>query len=239
MQTTTSGIVLRKVAYSGSSVIAMIYTRKHGAMSFIIRGVGRKKSGIRPAALEYLSQVEISFDYREKIQLQTLFAISLAPSDNLHVNHPAFAPVSLFLAEVLYKTLREESPDEDLYDFIASSLAYFADSEYTPNFHIIFLMKLSRFFGFFPSGRPGDSIPYFDMQNGMYVSSKNATLHTLDKSSSNLFYQLSEVEFGQPLKFNPKERREILARLIEYYQLHLEGMGEIKSLSVLTEVFSS
>ncbi len=239
MQTTTSGLVLRKVAYSGSSIIAMIYTRKHGAMSFIIRGVGKKKGGVRPASLEYLSQVELSFNYREKSQLQSLSTISLTPSDHTHANHPSFAPVSLFLAEVLYKTLREESPDEDLYDFISSSLAYFVDSAYSPNFHLIFLMKLSRFFGFFPSGNPAESMPYFDLQNGVYVSSKNATLHTLDKSGSALFFTLSQAEFGASLNLNQKDRRELLPRMIEYYQLHLEGMGEIKSLAVLTDVFAA
>ncbi len=48
--------------------------------------------------------------------------------------------------------------------------------------------------------------------------------------------QLSYLERDN-LIINNKERRALLAELIRYYQLHLSGMGEIKSREILESVF--
>lgn len=244
MQIVTQGIVLRKVPYSGSSAIVTIYTKRFGAMAFMVRGASGKRnkgpgrSANMASALQPLAQVDLGFSYREKKQVQIADQLVLGEKNKGDIGHPAYSPVALFLAEILLKSLREESPDPELYAFIEAALEYFANSDFNPNFHIIFMMKLTRFFGFAPSGEPDGVTPYFDMQNGEFTHLRNATLHTIDAELSRIFYQLSIAEFDTALVIGNSSRRKVVEILVEYYQLHLEGMGEVKSLQVLIDVFS-
>lgn len=231
----TEGIVLRKVAYSSSSAIVTIYTERFGQCPFMVRGLGRK--GGRSAALEPLSRVEIDCTYREKNQVQSLSGISLKPDAQL-LRHPMKGAISMFLAEMLFKSLREESPDPDLFGYLDSSIDLFEKDDFSPNFHLLFLMKLTKFFGFFPSGKWSSKFPLFDLLNGSFTSDENASLHMLNSAEAAAFFDLTISNFGMKLKFNNAQRRVVLKNLVEYYQIHLEGLGEIKSLPVLIEIFS-
>ena len=236
MPVTTEGIVLKKVTYSGTSAIVTIYTRKFGQTPFMVRGLGKK--GGKSATLQPLTRVELVCNYRERHQVQSLTSISIKP-DSAFSGHPLKGAVSMFLAEVLYKALREESQDEELYDFLDQSLYYFLNDGFSPNFHLILLLKLTRFFGFFPSGQWNEKAPYLDLLNGFYTDDKNSSLHTLNSIQSQFFYQLSTCAFHETTSGSTNVyRRALLHTIVEYYQLHLEGLGEIKSLPVLIEIFS-
>ncbi|HKL40678.1 MAG TPA: DNA repair protein RecO [Cryomorphaceae bacterium] len=237
VETTTEALILRKVPYSGSSMIASAYTRDYGIMSFMIRGIGKKR-GNKLSALEPLAMVDISFHLREKYEVQTVKEISAKTSGGLFYD-PIKGSIQLFLAEMLYKSLREESSDEELFNYIKSSLEYFNAGIDHTYFHLVFLIKLSKFFGFFPKGDFDQNTVYFDLQNGMFTSNRNSSLHTIDREESSAFYKIMRANYSSSLKIQPEERRRLIYSIVEYYRLHLEGFGEVKSLPVLIEVFST
>lgn len=234
MRLITEGVVLRKVAYSGSSAIVTIYTRRYGQTPFMVRGLGRK--GGKSAALQPLSRVEIACSYREKYQVQSLSSIALKRGATVFM-HPLKAAVALFLAEILFKALREEAPDEERYNFIDAALEYFENQENTTDFHLIFMMRLTRFLGFFPAAKSTESRPLFDLLNGVFTSDPNASLHMLNPKFTNAFTQLIYADFGTKIFLSNADRRHLLEAMVEYYQLQLEGLGQIKSLRVFTEIF--
>ncbi len=231
----TDGIILKKVAYSSSSAIVTIYTQRFGQCPFMVRGLGKK--GGRSAALQPLSRVEIDCTYREKNQVQSLSAISLKP-DSCILRHPMKGAISMFLAEMLYKSLREESPDPDLFSFLDYAIDFFEKDGFSPNFHLIFLMNLTKFFGFFPSGKWTSEKCYFDLLNGSFTSDENASLHMLGAKEAASFFELTTSNFESKLIFENLLRRNLLKTMVEFYQIHLEGLGEIKSLPILIEIFS-
>lgn len=236
MPSTTEGIVLKKVSYSSSSAIATVYTRKFGQTPFMVRGIGKK--GGKSAALQPLTRVEIVCRFREKNQVQSLTSLTVKPGAGFS-GHPVKAATSMFLAEFLYKTLRVESADEELYDFLDSALEYFIDDTHSSNFHLILLIKLTRFFGFYPSGKWSETHSHFDLLNGSFTSDRNSSLHMLEPRMSWFLYQMSLAGFDQKInELTNADRRKLLHGLVEYYQIHLEGLGEIKSLPVLIEIFS-
>jgi DNA repair protein RecO (recombination protein O) len=235
----THGIVLRKVQYTGNSFIVNIYTRQHGMVPFLIRGVSGKNSRVRASTLQVLSRVEISYDYREKSDVQIISSISLNPEATVSFDEPEKTTVAFFIAEVLHKTLREESPDEDLFAFIDQSLEVFYSQPFNSNFHLIFLLKLTRFFGFFPSGQWNSDDSSFDLFTGHYMPAGSKSIHSLNEAESRIFYQISISQYvGDALHFNNTSRRSVLAHIVDYYRLHVESIGEIKSLNVLTDVFA-
>lgn len=206
-------------------------------MSFMIRGLGKKR-GSKLSALEPLALVDITFHYREKYDVQTVKEIHVKSAEGSLFYDPVKGSITLFLAEMLYKSLREESPDEELFNYVSSALHYFKSITSHTLFHLLFLTKLTRFLGFFPKGEHLSSTPYFDLQNGIFTGNRNNSLHTLDRDESAAVASIIKSEYDTEIKIATSARREILKALVEYYRLHLEGFGEVKSLPVLMEVFS-
>ncbi|HKL03980.1 MAG TPA: DNA repair protein RecO [Cryomorphaceae bacterium] len=236
MHANTQGIVLRRVSYSGSSVIANIYTRKFGTVPFLFRGVGKK--GGKSAALQPLSRVEVTTQFKEKNEVQFGTGIQLLQGSFHHGGNPEKISIALFIAEVLYKCLREESPDPDLFDFINASLEYFEDTPYYINFHLKFLTRLSKFFGFQPQGLWSTQEPFFDLLNGVFTHRKHASLHMLDTDEAASLSKLIQLNFQDEIKLSNASRRKLLYGLVEYYQLQLEGFGSLKSLPIMMEIFA-
>jgi len=238
LETTTEAIVLRKVPYTGSSIVATAYTKRFGLLSFMIR-TGSKKNRRGRAALELLSGVEIGFHYREKYNVQTAREIRFRPESTVLDSDPLKGSIRLFLAEMLYKAIKEEAPDPELFDYIDSSLQYFASAEHIYSFHLLFLMRLTRFFGFFPKGNRSADFPFFDGLSGEFTRDPNASLHTLGEPQSRFWSELVKSDYGDKTALKTEMKRELLRFMVDYYRLHLEGFGEVKSLPVLLEVFSS
>lgn len=237
METSTRAIVLRKVPYTGSSLILNTYTREFGLLSFMVRNLGGKKRKSRAFA-ELLSRVEITFHRREKYGIQTAGEIRHVPDGSGLFQDPLKGSVNLFLAEMLTKALQEESADPELYDYIESSLQYFTTSENHQTFHLLFLIKLSRFFGFFPQGTYSAHTRYFDALHGEFTDNPNSSLHTLPDRESEAWCKMVRADYESDLILGKEMRRRMLNAVVDYYRLHLEGFGEVKSLPVLIEVFS-
>ncbi len=235
----TQGIVLRKVQYKGSSAIATIYTKRHGMVPFMVRGVTGRGKNPRASSLELLTRVEVGYEYREKADVQLLQTISLNPDASFPADQPAKIAIGMFLAEMLFRTLREESPDNDLFIFIDQSLEVFTSAPFNPDFHLVFLIRLSRFCGFYPSGVWSDSTPLFDLFTGQFAPHGSSSVHSLDAETSLNLYGLMETSYegGDKLLSNT-QRRKLLDALVKYFRLHLDGMGHVKSLDVLVEVFT-
>lgn len=233
----TRAIILKKVAYAGSSAIVTAYTEQFGTTSFMVRGLSRK--GGKSAAVQPLSLVEIECNYKPSRQVQMLTDISLNEYSVSITTHPYKTAVALFLAEVLSKTLREESPDEELFQYLFGSIQYFAEDDFSADFHLIFLNKLMRFFGFTPSGAISEEAPYFDLQHGSFISKRSGAIHCANGELSAAFSTLLALNFesNRPAWSN-EIRRQLLQLIITYYGLHLEGMGTIKSLPILEEIFA-
>jgi DNA repair protein RecO (recombination protein O) len=219
-------------------VIASGYTRDYGLMSFMVRGIGKKR-GNKLSALEPLALVEITFHYREKYDVQTVKEIHAKSGSSSLFYDPVKGSVQLFLAEMLYKSLREESSDEELFEYVTSALQFFNSGTNHAFFHLIFLIRLTKFLGFYPKGKFTDESHYFDLQNGVFTSNRNSSLHTLDQDVSRHFAELISSEYDTEIRMIASVRRKLLWALVEYYRLHLEGFGEVKSLPVLMEVFSN
>ena len=166
----TRGIVLQHFKYSETSLIVKIYTEELGLQSYMVKGSRSKKSTQKPAYFQPLSLVEMVVYYKENKQLQTIKEIKSAYSWHDIPFNAQKQTVLMFLDEILYKTLREESPNKKLFSFIYNSLHWFdLEKEYFINFHIFFLLQLSRFLGFYPKESSGNN-DYFDLREGCFIT---------------------------------------------------------------------
>ena len=143
----------------------------------------------------------------------------------------------LFIAEVLYKSLREEEQNEQLFDFIWTSIkGYDETKKKLPNFHLYFLVKLTRYLGFEPQGEWNNN--YFDLNEGSFTATQLSGNKVLGQGLSQALWQILGTNFVgiADLNFNKKARKELLKNMLDYYYLHLNGMGEVRSHHVLETV---
>ena len=127
-----------------------------------------------------------------------------------------------------------------MFDFISSSLKFFEiQDDGIENFHLFFLIKLSRYLGFYPQGTPGSGNNFFDLREGRYTGIQPSHPDFLNKEKSLALHALSTARAGELSGLvNAKTGRSaLLNAILIYYQIHLSGLTHIKTIEVLKEVF--
>ncbi len=203
----------------------------------MVRGLGKKKS--KSVNVQPLAVVEFECYYKPSKEVQTISKLDLAVNHLPILTNPFKTTVCIFLAELLSKVLREEAPEQGLYHFLRESISHFSAQPFSPDFHLIFLGKLTNYLGFYPdlSVRAGQSD--FDLEHGHFTDHLGQSIHTLNEERSNCLRKVFEAgSLGNSLHLSQLARRQALNDMMMYYQLHLDGMGKVKSLDVLEEVFS-
>ncbi|MBE0639080.1 MAG: DNA repair protein RecO [Bacteroidales bacterium] len=236
----TSGIVFKTIKYSDHSLIVKIYTRAFGLRSYMIRGMNNRKSAARKSAFQPLSILELVVYEKEKEGLQSIREVeSIYPYKSLPFDIRKSC-IAMFMNEVMYRSIFSEEADDALFHFLHQSLISLDDAENSSeNFHLRFLARLSRFLGFAPMNNFSPNNHFFDLQEGLFVSEQPMHNNFLDSSLSLKFTHLiADSEQMSGLMINALSRNELLAKLIDYYRLHLPGFGEIKSHLVLKDVLA-
>ena len=238
---TTKGIVLHHFKYSEKSVIAKVYTEKFGLQSYILNGVRSAKSKNKAVYLQPLSLVEITANYKEKKGLQQVKNIQLSVPYNSIPFNIGKTSIAFFLAEILYKSIREEETNYTLFEFLFNALQILdlKDNGYA-NFHLIFMAQLCHFLGIPPQNKKiVASNIYFDLQEGVFMSVKPPHQAFINSPSSKLLIAVLNTELNNnTLSLSYSDRKIVLTALIDYYNLHLSNFENLKSLAVLEEVLS-
>lgn len=238
----TKGVVLRYLKYNDTSMIVDIYTLSRGSLSFVVKMPRSRKSAVRTVLFRPLNVLEIDFDFRQNLNLQHIKEMRLAVSFSSLPYEPMKQTLALFLSEFLYHTLKHEDKNESLFYYLCNSLEFLDQARgHLANFHLVFLIRMTRFLGFWPNVGTVSPKMVFDLRDavmstvlpphGMYLEANEAAMIPLllrmDYNTMHLF------------KLNRVQRGRILDVLITYYRTHVPEYPELKSLDVLREVFSS
>ncbi len=234
----TKAIVLHTLKYNDTSLIAHCYTEALGKQSFLLKGIlSARKGGIRKAYFLPITQLEIQFQHKNKGGLNFLKEVKiLHPYQQLYTDIKKNALV-LFLSEIIYKSLKEEETNPLLYEFLENAFLWLDSNEDIANFHLLFLLKLSQFLGFYPHLDQENGV-YFNLESGCFTSSTPLEKH-IKGNSAQLLKELLGMNFAgiKRPKINQHTRRELLEAMVNYFELHLLGFSKPKSLSILHDVF--
>ena len=166
-------------------------------------------------------------------EIRTAFALQSTPFDVRK------STMALFMAEVLYRLVRESEPNEALFDFVWSSVgALDAMQEGVANFHLWFLAHLSRFLGFCPGN---DHMPgaWFDIREGLFTPVQPSHTEFMTRECSVVLRDLLDCgvqELGA-LALNRSLRVEFLNAMLVYFGYHLDAISAVQSVRILKEVF--
>lgn len=236
----TRGIFLHAVKYSETSLITSIYTEAFGRQSFLVKGSRNKNSTVKAAIFQPLYLLDLEIYFRQAKELHWIKNARIAsPYQTIPFDIRKSSQV-IFLAEILNKCIREEEPNQELFDFIFHALSFLDLTESgVSNFHIWFLFRLTHFLGIFPSGENSGLETFFDLKKAQFVFHEPAHEQFADKRVTALFARLFNVDlnsFGK-LKFTQSDRNDLLEMLLKFYRIHFDHLAEIKSVEVLKEVF--
>ena len=239
MQITTKAIVFSSLKYGDNSLIVKAFTVSDGLKSYLLKGVlSSKKGKLKTAYFQPLTQLEIVANHRNKGTLENIREAKICYHyQTLHTDIIKNA-IILFLAEMLGNSIHEEEPNESFFNFLEASLQWLDAHTEISNFHLYFLLALTRYLGFYPDTSNIDS-KYFDLQEGHFtnVLSLNPLL-----TGENLKYFKhflgTNFDAIHTVKMRKTDRQELLKSLILYFELHLQGFRKPKSLAILNEVFS-
>jgi len=237
----TRGIILNQIKYTDSGIVARMYTRKFGRQSFLIKGMRNRKAGKHNILFQPMFILDLEMYYKASREMQILKEFSAAFSPHEIHSNIKKSCVAIFLGEVLTSVLKEESPHEEMFDYIEESIIFFDSCrEGYSNFHIAFLAGLSSFLGFEPGVRRETSDSFFDMTNGIFVPIPPVHGNYANEEVSDILaaFFVSSYNSVNNITLTGIMRNEVLETLVSYYALHLPGLKKIKSLEVLKEVFS-
>jgi DNA repair protein RecO (recombination protein O) len=237
----TRGIILHQIKYNDSGIVAQLYTRKFGRQSFMIRGIRNRKAGKHSILFQPMFILDLEMYHKNNRDMQSLkeFSVSFTPY-NIHSDIRKSC-VAIFLGEILTSVLREESPHEELFDFIEESIIYFENrTGGFANFHIAFLAGLSSYLGFEPAPREDADSLFFDLANGNFVPAPPVHGNYANQEISGILgdFFSSSYDTACEIALNGTLRNEVLETIVSYYSFHLPGLKRIKSLEILKEVFS-
>ena len=239
MLITTRAIIFRATKYQETSLILDAYTELKGLRKYIISGVRKAKARTPASLLQVMNLVEIVAYEREDREINRLKEVRLAyPYQRIPFDFTR-GTLGLFMAEVARKTVRERENNPALFQFLYRSFQFLDQTEEAlANVHLHFLLELSTYLGFMPSGEWTVQTPIFDLQEGQFISMLPGHPHYLTEEKSAWVHQLLHLDkvHAWEIKIPKKYRLELLRELLLYYRLHLEGIGEVNSLEVLREV---
>lgn len=239
MLTTTNAIVLSKLRYRDNDLIVKCYTQQFGVVSFLIRGVLKSKKGnIKVAYFQLLSQLQLVIDYKKNKNLQTIKDVKINHLySSLHSN-VIKSSVVMFLSEVLSSILLEEEENKILYSYLETTLLWFDTHSQSSNFHLLFLLNLTKYLGFYPEDINLES-SYFNLKDGRFEN-KNYGKTSVYGENLTLLKTLLGTTFDaiNTIKINSKQRQSFLNMILLYFELHLGGFKTPKSLVVFNQVFS-
>lgn len=235
----TRGIVFHVTDYSETSLIASVFTEEFGLRSYLISGARRKGSKVKPSLLQPLSLLELVVYEKESRGLQRISEVKSALPFTSIPSDPLKTSILFFLNEIIYKTVREEESNPGLFEFIFSSLRFLDETRESCNdFHIAFLIHLTKHLGFFPQAGYSNNTAIFDLKEGIFVSQLPAHPFAVSAPLSAVVHSfLSETAQDSYNKKIPSPiRKELLKTLLDYYSLHVTGFSHPKSQRVLEEV---
>jgi len=217
----TRGIVFRLTKYGETSIIVNIFTDLFGLQGYIVNGVRSKLAKNKIALFQPLTLLDLVVYHRENSSINRIKEVKcLYPYQTIHADLYK-SSIALFLHEMLNKIVKEQSHPEEIASFIIQSFIELDRAKEVENFHLIFLIKLSRYLGF--------TLQTPLQVNGVFLK---------NEQQENQIELLLQADLDNPISLSLSTRRVALEWLLKFFAVHVENMGQIRSVEVLKSVLS-
>ena len=240
MLITSRAIILSIVRYTDDTLIVDSYTEEQGRVGFMVKVSRSARTAVRHTLFQPLAVLELSWEHRQGGNLaRPKSARAAHPFSSLPYD-PYKSAMALFIAEFLHHALRSEPASTHLYNYIEQSINWLdtCTTKFS-NFHLVFLVRLMFFLGITPNVDHPERYKFFDLRAGTFVAERPTHVDYIPDPEAQFIPMLLRMRYETMhiFHFNGEERTRLLRYINTYYRLHLDGMPELKSLNILSEVF--
>jgi len=216
----TKGVVFRYTRYGDTSIIVNIFTELFGLQSYIVNGARSKSPKSKIALYQPLMLLDLVVYHKENAGIMRIKEVRCLHPYQFIFNDVNKSAIAMFINEVINKAVKEESHARELCDFLINSLIRLDQQIRIENFHLTFLIQLSRYLGFGPQN-------VNEVLGGRMVSAEEEII----------LQKLLESDILNPT-MSYESRKELLEALLRFYSQHIENFGEMKSVQVLHDVLA-
>ena len=230
-------ILLHSTKYGDHSLVLHTLSREYGRKSLFLRSVSAtsslagaaerasRKGGTRAAVTGLVSplniiEAEVAASPASSSAMMTVSRLAASYPLNGLRSDIRKASISMFIAEVLFRSLREGANEEGLYDWcVRKILLLDAVGGNFNNFHLLFLLELTAALGFRPESQ----------DIAAFVSAENAALAA----------SLIKLPFEEAMlvPMTGAVRSSLIESFLAYIETHLEYPLNIRSAAVLKDLF--
>lgn len=196
-----------------------MFTDLFGLQSYIVNGVRSPSKKSKIALFQPLTLLDLVVYHKENGNIMRIKEVKCFHPYTSLSNHVNKSAIALFINEVLNKAVKDQTHTSEIFEFISNSLVILDEHPKPENFHLIFLLGLSRHLGFAPN-----------------QTSEVLGVHWMDAQEEQLLKHLLQINYQDELAMTYAQRQTLLSSLMRFYQTHIDGFGEMKSLPVLQEV---
>ena len=217
-----------------------MFTESYGRVTYMVSKVKGKGSKVPKSLFSPLAILDMEVEHQVSRDIQRIR--EARPDMYLYdmAGNLGKTSMAFFLSEFLTRILRDADDSKLLFEFLYQSVQILEMTDNSiSNYHLVFMLKLSHFMGFYPNleeYRDGD---LFDMINGEFVVRQPLHNHYLNRYDSKALSMLARISYENMhhFVFSRQDRINIINRILEYYRLHLYDFPALKSLDILHELF--
>lgn len=235
----TRGLVLNTINYNDKYILAQVFTESFGRVTYMVSKTKGKSTKVPRSLFSPLAILDMEVEHQVSRDIQRIREARIDTHLYSISGDLAKTSMAFFLSEFLTRVLRDTS-DKLIFEFLGQSVQILDMTDKSiANYHLVFMLKLSHFLGFYPNLEEYRDNGLFDMINGEFVSFQPLHRHFLNRQESKVLSLLARISYENMhhFVFTRQDRMIIINRIIEYYRLHLYDFPALKSLDVLHELF--
>jgi len=219
------GFLISYLKYGENDAVLHIFTHGEGYKSYFLKGIYSKRNK-KKALLQFLFEVQFTTNPKASglPVISDLQAHGILPEWNVKTNALQF-----FVADVLNNILRNEGPNEELYNEISGFIHEVKQDNISA--HIHFLILLTENLGIKPLM---NKAVYLNPEKGVFEPF--VSHHLFDERVSQLWMEI--LNAGYTVKLNNEERRKLVESILVYYSVHIPEFKNPASLDVLQQIWA-
>lgn len=245
MITKTEAIVLRTVEYQESSIIATLFTHKHGKIAVIAKGARKPKSKFS-AFLVPGQMLEVVYYMKQTRQVQTLSDVSyLKKLDNIRLDLQKMALATITL-ELTSQLLHDNEVNEPLFQFLSVMLPWINTQDKVSRIMFPYIqIRLAQLLGIGIQ----NVIEEHDSVNLGYINIESGTLSSLPVESEAVKLTSKQFHFVREslksmkssifdIDLSINELKSLIDYLDKYFRYHIEGVKPRKSDAIFEQLLA-
>ncbi|MDL2227955.1 DNA repair protein RecO [Bacteroidales bacterium OttesenSCG-928-K03] len=238
----TQGIVLRTIPYSETSCITNVFTRDHGIVPCLIKGIRKKTAKHKLAHFKELSIINLEIKkyknsnlyYVVDVSINYLYAFFMCFHQDINKGC-----IFMFVNELINKCIRDEVNSKELYDFVYNALMELDQCKKVSfSFHVVFMVQFAEFFGFALNFDNYTEKSVFNISEGILTEEIPENNLYIPSQYVELIHKALNSKLNDPIPgCNTAEiRKNIVDYLQLFYQYHFPKFEDIKSTAVLKQI---